>query len=105
MKLWVPNQIVEITRLTDCSAWRYARSENMITDLGTRKGAKITYVDPDSCWINGLPWMHGEEANFPLKTDDDIIMSCKENSKANKENSKANKEKILAESNEKNLIV
>ena len=37
LKMWVRNRIVEITRLTDSSAWRYTRSENMITDLGTQR--------------------------------------------------------------------
>ena len=41
LKVWVRNRVLEITRLTERSNWYYIRSENMIADLGTRKGATI----------------------------------------------------------------
>ena len=85
LKMWVRNRVVEVTRLTERSRWYYTRSENMIADLGTRKGAKIEQVCPNSPWNQGLPWMRGEETEFPLLTINDIILTCKEKSEANKE--------------------
>ena len=85
LKLWVRNRVIEITRLVDRSVWWYVDRERMIADLGTRKGAKIVDVTPDSPWIQGLPWMRYKEANFPLKTADEIILSNQERMEVNKE--------------------
>ena len=38
--MFVRNQVVEITRLTDRSAWCYVNSKYMMAGLGTRKGVK-----------------------------------------------------------------
>ena len=32
-----------------------------------------------------MPWMKGEEANFPIKTIDEIVFGAKEKSEASKE--------------------
>ena len=39
LKTWPRNRVVEITRLTEKSEWRHTKRENMVADLGTRKGA------------------------------------------------------------------
>ena len=57
----------------------------MAADIGTRKGTKVADVGPMSPWIQGMPWMKGEEANFPLKTIDEIVFGAKEKSEASKE--------------------
>ena len=51
LKMWVRNRVLEITRLNDRSRWFYVSSRNNVADLGTRKGAKIEHVSPDSPWI------------------------------------------------------
>ena len=57
----------------------------MVADLGTRKGAKIMQIGPESPWNEGLSWMRGKESEFPLVSIEDIILTCKEKSEANKE--------------------
>ena len=85
LKMWVRNRVVEINRLTTLESWYYVGSKQNIADLGTRKGAQISDVGPDSCWINGLPWMSGFEQDFPVQKVEDLILSVKEKSDANKE--------------------
>ena len=74
LKMWVRNRVVEICRLVDRSQWRYVNSENMIADIGTRKGVKAADVANDSPWIQGYPSMKDDEANFPLKTIEEIVL-------------------------------
>ena len=52
--MWVGNREVEINRPVDCDRWRYAESSNMISDLGTCKGALLTDIGLDSQWIRRL---------------------------------------------------
>ena len=85
LKMWVRNRVTEIVRLSDRTRWFYVASENMIADIGTRKGATIEDVGPDSPWINGYPWMRDEEENFPIKTVEEIILSSAERAASNKE--------------------
>ena len=85
LKMWVRNRVVEICRLVDRSQWHHVNSENMIADIGTRKGVKAADVANDSPWIQGYPWMKDDEANLPLKTIEEIVLSSKENSEGNKE--------------------
>ena len=54
LKMWVRNRVVEINRICDASSWRYVESSNMVADLGTRKGAKISDVMEDSDWIGQI---------------------------------------------------
>ena len=65
-------------------------SENNVSDIGTRKGATISDVAPESFWNKGKPWMRNEEVNFPLKSINEVMMT-------NQERGQANKEKILPE--------
>ena len=74
LKMWVRNQCIEINRLAPKESWRYVRSKDMIADIGTRKGATIADVGPDSQWINGFPWMKGPESEFPMLTPAEIIL-------------------------------
>ena len=85
LKMWVRNRVVEISRLTDRKDWYYIASKDMIADLGTRKGAKIEDVGPNSSWIQGYPWMHEAEAQFPIKTIRELVLSTIEKNEANKE--------------------
>ena len=85
LKMWVRNRVVEINRLTELPSWRYVGRKDNISDLGTRKGAKISDVMPDSPWIRGYPWMREPEENFPLKKYEDICLSVKEKGDAGKE--------------------
>ena len=39
LKMWVRNRVIEITRLTNLVDWRYVKSEDNVSDIGTRKGA------------------------------------------------------------------
>ena len=57
MKQWMRNRVIEIHRLTNCENWRHVKSDEMIADLGTRKGTKIEEVYEDSEWIKGYQWM------------------------------------------------
>ena len=85
LKMWVRNRVIEITRLTERSDWRYVKSSDNIADLGTRKGAKVSDVGPKSCWIQGYPWMSDCEERFPLTTVSDVILSKKEKNDVEKE--------------------
>ena len=57
----------------------------MITDLGTRKGAKISQVGDNSLWSQGLPWMRGMSDNFPIRSYQEIKLSDTEKENAFKE--------------------
>ena len=85
LKMWVRNRVVEIHRLTELSFWRYINSKLNIADLGTRKGACIADVQPDSPWIKGYAWMREPAENFPVKKIEDLYLSTKEKTDANKE--------------------
>ena len=66
LKMWVRSRVVEILRLASIFVWHYVRRKDNIADLGTRKGAQIEDVGPESDWINGLAWMRDDEENFPV---------------------------------------
>ena len=83
--MWIRNRVIEILRLSDPLSWYHVRRKDMIADLGTRKGARIEDVGPNSPWIQGLPWMREEESEFPIKTIADIVLSGKEKSEISKE--------------------
>ena len=48
LKLWVRNRVIEINRFTDLNTWRYVHSNDMMTDLGTRKGARVKDITQTS---------------------------------------------------------
>ena len=75
---WVRNRSNEVNRLTDIKSWFYVKSENMLADIATRKGATVSDVAPDSTWVVGQEWMSNESSNFPTKTIHDIKLSKKE---------------------------
>ena len=60
--------MIEATRLTDLQDWVHTTRENMIADIGTRRGAKIEQISPESKWVRGLPWMCGNPSNFPFSS-------------------------------------
>ena len=68
--------------LSGDSKWYHVDGKNMIADLGTRKGAKITDIDLYSEWINGLQWMRGPEVDFPIRTADQIKLTKQEEADA-----------------------
>ena len=90
LKMWVRNRVVEITRLADRSNWRYVSSKYMVADIGTRKGAKIADVGPNSTWYQGYHWMRELDANLPLKTIEEVVLS-------NNEKCDENSEKVLTD--------
>ena len=83
--LWVRNRVIEINRLAPMDCWRYVRSKDNIADLGTRKGARIEDIGPDSEWCKGKPWMSLPAAEFPLLTVQETVLSPTELDELNKE--------------------
>ena len=75
LKMWVRNHHIHINRLAPRELWRCVKSQDMIADLGTRKGATINDVGPDSDWINGFPWMSRPLSEFPMVSAAEIILS------------------------------
>ena len=47
----------------------------MVADLGTRRGATIEDVLPNSKWQKGSPWMTKDVAEFPAVKYTDITLS------------------------------
>ncbi|XP_057310088.1 uncharacterized protein LOC130648085 [Hydractinia symbiolongicarpus] len=84
-KQWVKNRVIEIRRFTQPQDWKFVQSENMIADIGTRKGAKIKDVDQNSIWINGLDWMKSDESQFPAKSVEEVKLDNNEKSDLRKE--------------------
>ena len=82
-------------RLSDRFSWYHAASDNMIADIGTRKGAKIKDVRPDTVWIMGFPWMRLSEPEFPIKHITEISSI--------EDKGEANKEKMISEFNYENV--
>ena len=72
LKQWVRNRVNEILRFTTVDDWWYTDSFNMIADLGTRKGAMVSDIDPDSEWCGGYEWMKKELTEFPVKSIKEI---------------------------------
>ncbi len=82
---WVRNQVKEVYRFTDPEIWKHVISENMIADIGTRRGAKVEDVSADSPWQNGFPWMTKEVSEFPAKSYAEVKLSDEEKRNAEKE--------------------
>ena len=76
MKLGVQNSLIEINRLSDAKYWQYCESKEMIADLGTRRGASLDDIGPESQWIRGFDWMSGDESAFPVWTADELIQNA-----------------------------
>ena len=78
LKQWVRNRVVGINRLTQPKDWMFVRSEDMITDIGTRRVSDLDIVGKDSVWINGFDWMKWYNASFPAKTIDEIKLNSED---------------------------
>ena len=84
MKQWVRNRVIEINRLTNQKDWFYIESENMTTDLGTRRGVKVDDILENSIWFNGQQWTKSDQSEFPIKSINQIRL-CKEDLKMHNE--------------------
>ena len=85
LKSWVRNRVIEIQRFTKPSDWKFVSSQNMIADIGTRRGASINDVNQDSIWFNGFPWMKESIPSFPVKSIKDITLNQDDATCAKKE--------------------
>ena len=75
MKQWVRNRVVQINRSTPRDKWYYLESENMMVDLGTRKGAQIKDVSEDGPWMSGKSWTKLPKEHFPIKPPPQIKLT------------------------------
>ena len=75
LKHWVRNRVLEIQRFTAKDQWFYIQSNQMIADLGTRRGATFNDVNQDSEWINGLEWMHKPVNDFPTQSAEELKLT------------------------------
>ena len=75
LKQWTRNRVIEIQRFTKKEQWMYVQSNDMIADIGTRKGATLHDVDQNSIWVNGFPWMKFESSKFPMSTSNEIKLN------------------------------
>lgn len=85
LKQWVRNRVLEDLRFSLPQHWRYIHTNEMIADLGTRRGAKATDVDGNSDWVNGMSWMTLNEEDFPAYTVNDIKLNSNQLNEARKE--------------------
>ena len=74
-----------ILRFTNVEQWKYVDTNNMIADMGKRKGSKLNDVDKNSFWINGYEWMHNDSRHFRVKCCRDIILNQEELCEVRKE--------------------
>ena len=82
LKQWVRNHVIEISRFTDVNSWMYIKNSNMIADIGTRMGATIKDISPESEWDVGFLWMREHLSEFPVKRYDEIKLMASEASDA-----------------------
>ena len=75
LKQWARNKVIEIERLTERNNWCHIESKNMMPDIGTRRGAKISDVNENSPWICGLEWTKYDKEKFPVKSFREIRLS------------------------------
>lgn len=85
LKQYVRTRVIEIKRFTSNQDWFYVNTNNMIADIGTRKGATLKDVSRTSTWINGFDWMHLDHSQFPIKSAENLKLSDSEISEVNKE--------------------
>ena len=78
LKQWVRNRVVEICRFTGANSWMHISSDNMVADLGTRRGAIVNDILPNSNWDVGLPWMRKDLSQFPGTKYGDVKLSPNE---------------------------
>ena len=82
LKQWVRNRVIEISRFTNVNSWMYVKSSNMIAYIGTRRGATIKDISPESEWNVGFLWMRKQLSEFPVKRYDEIKLTASEESDA-----------------------
>ena len=80
LKQWVRGRVIESLRFTKTDQWFYVRSEEMIADIGTRRGSTLADIDNDSRWFNGDPWMKLNTSEMPIFKISEIKMSKSEES-------------------------
>ena len=85
LKQYVRTRVIEIKRFTSNQDWFYVNTDNIIADIGTRKGATLKDVSRTSTWINGFDWMHLDHSQFPLKSAENLKLSDSEITEVNKE--------------------
>ena len=85
LKQWVRNRVIEIRRFTSPSQWFYVQSNDMIADIGTRRGASLDDLKQSSKWINGFKWMNLKTSQFPMKSIKDLNLSMPELKEIQKE--------------------
>ena len=69
---------MEINRLSQPKIWVFVRSEDMITDIGTRRVSDLDVVGEDSVLINGFDCMKLDKASFPAQATDQIKLKNEE---------------------------
>ena len=82
LKQWVRCRVIESLRFTQPDQWFHVQSDQMIADIGTRRGPTLTDVNDDSRWIRGDPWMHLNINEMPITKISDIKMSKSEETQA-----------------------
>ena len=85
LKQWVRNRVIEIRRYSEIQDWRYVQSDDMVADIGTRRGVSVNEIKADSTWINGYKWMTAEVNEFPALTVDEVKLNSSELNEASKE--------------------
>ena len=85
LKIFVRNRVIEARRLAPTEKWLYVRSKDNIADMGTRKGATVDDLRPDSEWFVGKPWMSLPAEEFPLLAVEDLSLSVEDLKEAGKE--------------------
>ena len=85
LKQWVRGRVVEVNRLTNRDDWRYIDTKDNTSDLGTRRGAKISDVSDDSAWVKGPVWASLDKASFPVKSVSQLKLCSEDVKKYNDE--------------------
>ena len=85
LKQWTRNRVNEVLRFSIAEDWAYVNTDNMPADIGTRRGASIHDILPNSTWLNGHEWMRKNQKDFPVKSYEEIKQKCNEASNASNE--------------------
>eukprot|EP00111_Clytia_hemisphaerica_P018493 TCONS_00054730-protein len=85
LKPFVHNRVIEVQRFTNPNDWFYIKTDQMLADIATRRGASLQDVDSQSRWINGDKWM--TQKDLPIKSVRDIILNLTEINEIKKETS------------------
>jgi hypothetical protein len=69
LKEFMGNRVSEIASRTSLKQWVHVKSEDNISDLGTRLSATIEDIDIDSDWQSGPAWLKQERDQWPVTQD------------------------------------